>query len=740
MWIGRHWKVRMNKGDRLRKSRLPLFFFLMLLFSVSQGIAAINGTIQGIVADRESKEPLPGANVQILGTLRGASTNSEGMFVIKVPVGTYTLRVSMIGYRALRITDVHVQPNSTTKIAAPLRSTPIEFDPIVVLAGKIEQRLDQAPVSMSVVTSNEIKRRNPMDLVQALETTPGVHFIGNQINIRGSTGYTFGAGNKVQLLLDGVPVYASDTGEFNWDMLPPLDIEQIEVLKGAGSTLWGSSALGGVVNVITKDPSEDARLMFSSSVGKYDEPYYDEWKWTDHSRLHYTRNDLSYSQKTGNLGVRLSAGRYMDTGYSELGDAQKYNLTGKLDYRFANGIKWTGYAAYSHINRGFFVQWRGQNDPYEVDPQNLDNRAATNQLNAYTKVVVPFSARFAINMRASFVRTLMGNQFGPDAGFNPALGQGAELQANYIPVWGHILTMGVQYQHDAGSTEYFGDHKGYFIGPYIQDEWTALENLRITAGARYDRYQLIGGKAEDLFSPRLGINWQPWAGTTLRGSVGSGFRAATIVERFLELTIMNFKILANPDLKSESSWAYDIGFRHYITSNWNVDVSLFDNEYWNLIEAHLDLIRGQIQFRNISRARIRGVEATTNLSGEWSLFGLAITPSLQATMTAMQHRDLVWDEPLTYRPNVIANIKPSFTTGPWHVEADFRYASEIKEVKIYPINDRVPMKIVDVRGSYKWRNLTLQLSVNNLLQYNYAPMESNLMAPRNFVLSLKGEF
>ena len=76
-----------------------------------------------------------------------------------------------------------------------------------------------------MVTSKDIERRSPTNLIESLETAPGINFIGDQINIRGSTGYTFGAGNKVLLLLDGVPVYASDTGQFNWDMLPPLDIE-----------------------------------------------------------------------------------------------------------------------------------------------------------------------------------------------------------------------------------------------------------------------------------------------------------------------------------------------------------------------------------------------------------------------------------------------------------------------------------------------------------------------------------
>ncbi|MDZ7295147.1 MAG: TonB-dependent receptor [candidate division KSB1 bacterium] len=702
---------------------------------------ASGGKVSGTVIDGQTGKPLPGANVQILGTTRGASADRNGAFLIaNLPPGRYSVRASMIGYRAVTIDGVSIAEGQEVRLAFALQPAPIEFDPIVVVAGKAQQRLDQAPVSISVVSARDIQQRAATNLIDALETAPGVNFIGEQINIRGSTGYTFGAGNKVLLLLDGVPVYASDTGQFNWDMLPPLDIEQIEVLKGAGSTLWGASALGGVVNVITKTPSPEGQVLLSWTAGKYDRPYYDEWRWTDPDRLHYTREDLSYSRSFGPLGLRLSAGRFTSTGYTQLGDFQKYNLTGRADYRLPNSARLTLYAAYSYIKRGFFVQWKGQNDPYEVDEANLGNRAATNQLACYAKVVLPISARLALNVRGSLVRTLMGNQFGPEANFNPAWGQGFEVQTDWLPHSQHTITAGLQYQHDAGSTKYFGSHRGFFVGPYLQDEWRLRENLRLTAGVRYDRYQIIGGIKEDLFSPRLGVNWQPWATTSVRASVGSGFRAATIVERYLELTVMNFKIKANPGIRAEHSWAYDVGLRHYLTRDWNVDVSFFDNEYWDMIEAHLDLIRGQIQFRNVTRARVCGVEATSNMSIPLDVLGRRWTPGLHLSVTAMDPRDVKWNEPLTYRPKVIGTVKADIRVGRLQGEIDYRYASKIDKVKIYPINQRVPMKFVDLRCGLELGHLTVRAGINNLLQYNYAPMESNLMPMRTFFVGLQGGF
>ncbi|MCK5146117.1 TonB-dependent receptor [bacterium] len=719
---------------------MALIKCVIILFFISALQIQAQTALTGSVIDKKTGQPLRAVNVMVLGTTRGSSTDKSGRFSISnLPVGQYALRASRIGYKQETIENIIVRSDAVTVIQFKLTESALEADPIVILAGKIAQRLDKAPVHISVINSLEIARRNPADIKQILQTVPGVHFVGDQINIRGSTGFTFGAGNKVLLLLDGVPVYAADTGAFNWDMLPPEDIEQIEVLKGAGSTLWGSSALGGVVNVITRDPDPDGILRCSWSGGYYDKPYYKDWQWTDSPR-HYTREDISYSRRFSRFGVQLSAGRLNTTGYSQLGEALKINATAKLNYRFPGGASIIIYGAFSRVHRGYFVQWKGPNDPYEVDESNLANRATVHQLNMYAKLNVPFSAKFALQFRASLVRSLMGNQFGQGVQFDPAYGQGLEIQATWIPRPAHTITGGLQFQMDRGSTEFFGSHRGYLIGPYLQDEWEIRKNIRLTAGLRYDRYQLEGGLAEDLFSPRLGLNWELGTRSIFRASAGSGFRAATIIERFLELSVMNFNIVANPELRAERSWAFDMGFKHYFSSNWHVDVSVFDNEYFDLIEAHLNLIRGQIQFRNIDRARIRGMELSSGISRDYRFFSRPFMSSLEFGLTIMDHEDLQWNEPLTYRPNKLFNVNTALESGAFRFEADYRYASKIDKVKVYPINRRVPMHFVDIRFQARWNSVTFLCGINNLLQYNYAPMESNLQAMRTYTIGLKGSW
>lgn len=696
------------------------------------------GEIRGRVVDARTGLPLPGSNVTIVGTQLGAAAGEDGRFSIpRVPEGIYELRVSRIGYRARLVRGVRVSTGGEP-VTLDLRLQPsaIEVDPIVVSASKREQLVQESPVSVSVVTGEEIRRRSPLDLAQAIEMAPGVHFVGNQVNVRGSTGFNLGAGNKVLLLLDGVPVYASDTGEFNWDLIPPDEVERVEILKGAGSALWGAAALGGVVNILTRPPSSD-RWAIGITTGKYDRPAYPQWIWTDWDRLHYERVYVSATKRIGAFSVRAALGRSWDTGYRQLGDSRKLTSTVYLLYQLRNGGRLVGYVAYNRIRRGFFIQWRGQNHPYEVDPAELNNRAQVDQLYAYAKLTLPLSPKLAVSGRLSTVRTLMGSYLSRPSDFRPALGQGAEVQVDWLPRPRHSLTLGVQLQQDGGSARYFGQHTGVFLAPYAQDEISIGGGLRTTFGLRYDAYRLDSRRREDLLSPRLGLSWQVGSWAVLRASAGSGFRAATIVERFLEVQVQNFTVRPNPELEPERCWTYEVGGRLYPAADWVLDWSLFRSDYRQLIEAHLDLIRGFIQFRNFPRARIQGIELSSELSRQFRILAFHWTAAWRFSLTAIHHEELEFHDPLPYRPKQLANCQWLLRAGALEAQLDFRYASRLDRVKVYPIADRVPMKFWDAHVGIALGDARLQLACRNLTNYNYGAMESNLDPPRRFELTLQ---
>ena len=256
------------------------YLIIILLFALTSYFISVNaapgpkGSIEGVVLSQDTGKPLPGVNIQIMGTFLGASSDLKGNYMIRnVPPGTYTLRFSMIGYAKHQSEKVVVRTEAKTRVSATLKETVIGMNPVVVTASKRKQDMTVTPHSISIVSKAELIERVPLRLDQALETVSGVYFIEGSISIRGSSGYTRGIGSRVLLLIDGVPMNISDTNEINWNVLPIFDVEQIEIIKGAGSALYGSNALGGVVNVITHEPSSQGSFKVRTTGGLYDQPF-----------------------------------------------------------------------------------------------------------------------------------------------------------------------------------------------------------------------------------------------------------------------------------------------------------------------------------------------------------------------------------------------------------------------------------------------------------------------------------
>jgi len=717
-------------------------FILFIFFVINTTLYSTEkGKIVGWVTEKSSGLKLAGVNIQLIGTTLGASSDKNGHFVIyNVPVGKYSLLATMISHRSMRIHDVRVQQGKTVQLKFELEQTVIDFDPLIVSANKMQKELDFTANSVSVVSETEIRNRSPLRVDYLLETVPGVNFVRDQVNIRGSTGFTIGAANRTLLLVDGVPVMASDTGEFNWDLLPVLDIERIEVVKGAGSAMWGTAALGGVINIITKSPTEQGKTLVRVSAGEYDKPRYEEWKWTD-KPLQFSRVDISHSRKIGPLGFRISIGRHVSTGYTENDDFRRWNVTGKITYQFRNGSFWTFYSGYNYRDEGIYVGWDDPRYPFQVKPSNR-SRGRIKMANLYTKYNLILSSKAALKFRVSYLMTLMGNQYLQSTDFNPARGLGAEIQGDLLPLSNLDLTYGCEFKWDTGSTKYFGDHQGYAIGVYFQSEYRIADRLRFTPGLRFDRYKVIDGISQSLLSPRFGINYRPAQSTVIRASTGSGFRAATIAERFLNFENNSVIIEANPNLKAETSWSFDLGVRQYINQNWFFEIDAFRNDFNNLIEIDLRQsqiefakdIRVAVRFQNLLKARIQGIELSSK--GHWwhNRF------RLQASATILDHENLTTHKPLTYRPKVIAFFNPSISLGDWEFQAEYHYASKIEAVKLFCYDERVPQKVWNFRLVYHFLNYDVQFAVNNAFDYYYTQIERNMAEIRNYSIGITAVF
>jgi len=702
------------------------FFFLL---SVAQ--AQSSGTISGTVLAAKDGTPLPGANVLVENTTLGASTDAEGRFVIPhVPPGRWTVKATMMGYAVQRKTVI-LRAGGSVRLQFVLEEDVLEMNPLVVVASKREQELLRAPVSVGVISAADITRRGITSVPEALSYVPGLFLIGGQANIRNSSGFMYGAGTRVLYLIDGIPVHASDTGEINWDLIPLVDVDHIEIIKGAGSFLFGANALGGVINIVTRRPTEHTRWIVQGNAGVFDKPYYPEWEWTDKLR-HYDRLDVSFSKKWARLGVQVSARRDASTGYMQANHHHRYSGTLKLTYSFRPGTNFTLYTAFMHDKRGEFVMWRDQKHALLA----LDKEAAGNTVkirHAYVYGIFRhvFSPRFSAKLRFSYNNVLMGNQYDRPGEFFPAIGPGTEVTAIWIPSPAHQFLFGLEYKTDRARNKWIGEHDAYTASPYVQYEVRPLPTFSVTAGVRLDYYRLDRRAPEKNVSPRLGLNWLIRENWSVRASAGWGYRPPVIVERFLRMSLAGFEVLPNPDLKSERARSVEIGTHWTFRGNGVLDFTLFQNDYWDMIQPTIDITSNSIQFLNIARPRIRGAELALRLNFWRKHLGL------EASYTVTENRDLNTGLPLFYRPRRLAKWIPSLRLGIFELQVEYQYASRIERVEVYPLDERVPMHLWNLRLNATLGTLQLYAYVHNLFNYNYTLRERRLEPIRNVMLGFR---
>jgi outer membrane receptor for ferrienterochelin and colicins len=735
-----------------RPKLLSIFLFgssILLLrgIATSQGVGSLSGT----VVSAEGASPLAGANVVVQRTILGATSDGRGQFSIaRVPQGVYSLLISRVGYQRKLLSDISIKAGDTTTVSISLTPLPIQSEAVVVTATKHDENLQEIPVSVSIVDSKTIQERNSITIDDALRYTPGVNMVQSQVNIRGMSGYSRGIGSRVLLLLDGLPLLTGDTGEITWETIPTLQVARVEVVKGAGSALYGSSALGGVINVITRDIKEGVEGKARVYTGFYDTPYYDQWKWSDKTRF-LDGVIASYAQRRGPLAFLFSGGRTNDDGYREDDFYHRWNGYGKLSYDFSAYENVTLSLNFLQQKKGSFFWWKDLEHALLSDDDQSLFHVTTTRWNANGSFRKFVSDDFFYTLKGVYFSSSLQNDSMGVLGSSSRAHTGTlEFQGNVVPASPHALTFGVVGNFDDIGSQLYGTHADFGAAAYLQVELRDEDKLRLTAGARYDFEKILGLEAANQLSPKFGVVYTPDKGTSIRASAGRGFRAPSIGEIYINAASYAAYIIPNPDLKAEHSWSYEVGGSQLLSDQVLLDGSLFWSDFSDLIEAGVeydpDLQSPAIKFDNVTRARIQGAE----LSAKSDWFQKLL--HLEASYTYVWPRDLTQNEVLRFRPRHLLYISGSLNYRAVSLGVDFRYISKVDRVDemliaLAPIQDgaaRVPIKVVDARASVDLTSagvpITLRFNVNNIFQYNYVELMGNISPIRNFVLSADTTF
>ncbi|PLX32123.1 MAG: hypothetical protein C0600_03665, partial [Ignavibacteria bacterium] len=511
-----------------------LFLFLLLTSAAAQ-----TGSLSGIVTDAGG-EPLVGANISIRGTVLGAASDIDGRYVIRrIPAGSYSVACSMIGYGRV-VQAVTVDAGDELVWNFTLEETAIQTGEVVVTAGKHAQSLEEVPVSMATFDRREVEARGIYSLDNALRKVSGVNITEDQINIRGSSGYSRAVGSRVLLLIDGAPVLAGDAGEVKFDVVPMYAVERIEVVKGAGSALYGSSALGGVINVITREPRERVTRARAYS-GVWDAPHWEDWKWWGDSPRFLHGVDLQHGDAHGDFSYMLTGGLRHDQAYRQNDDYQRWNASGRAWYKMSPERNLSVSLNYSSNNRGNWVYWRGLRNALQPPvTADLSERIQSNKLQAAVQYRQTHSARFASMLRLNLYRTEFSTSSDTsdfrlrpnDQTQSTAYLAGLEWQGTYAPAERHFLTFGIDGSFATVDSRTYGVHDGGSGALYAQDDISLTERWHVSVGARFDVTAIDTLDIDAQLNPRIGSTYELWAGGVLRASYGWGFRSPSVAERY----------------------------------------------------------------------------------------------------------------------------------------------------------------------------------------------------------------
>ncbi|MCL5020882.1 MAG: TonB-dependent receptor, partial [Bacteroidetes bacterium] len=655
---------------------------------------------------------------------------------------TYRLSVTMIGYRRF-VDTVYARTTGGRVLKVFLVPSPIQTEQVVITASKRRQLLTDVPVSVSLVSAASMERRNVISLDDALRYVPGVNFIQDQVNIRGSSGYARGIGSRVLLLIDGIPLLSGDTQEAVWESIPVSDIDHVEVMKGGGSALYGSSALGGVVDVITKNNVDVNSTGVKLYGGFYQQPTYTQWRWSSHERF-FQGASITHSQPIGigNFGVTASLSYKKDDGYIENNFFRRLNFFVKTAGNLSQNQSLKVFGDLFNQYSGNFLYWEDINHALQPASSSLGewvNSTRADLAGIYTNV---FSDKFLYIVRGSYYFNHWYDNFGDTP---TGIGDSSTSSTGYLELQGTwnadpatILTFGAVGQLDFVNSNSFTNKQSNSGAIYFQGE-RKFYRLHATLGARYDYEKMEGKEAFNQVSPKLGFVYDLGKEASLRASIGSGFRAPSIGETYASIQSGGVSIVPNPALLPERSLSEEIGGRFPVWYFGLIDAAIFQSDYWNMIEPEFTNA-GQITFQNVTRARIQGyeIDASSDVGTDFL--------TLKASYTYIYPLDLTTHGVLKYRSRELFYVSADFQKSIYCASIDFRYISKFenydRQLVQYGIvkngNDRVPAYVTDVRAGVDLTSIGFPLDVsfvvNNAFNYYYVEMIGNMAPLRNYSL------
>jgi len=544
----------------------PHILFLLLLFT--QMSMAQTGSLQGTV--RTEGELIEFASVMLEETTTGVTTNLKGEYrIADIPWGTYKVTASYIGYAPVteQVAIIEEQPDVLLDI--DLLKKTLNLDAIVVTGTKTFKRKTNSAIIVNVLNSEALEGVQACNLSEGLKFQPGLRVETDcqtcnytQLRMNGL------AGGYSQILINGRPIFSPLTGLYGLEQLPVNMIDRIEVIRGGGSSLYGSSAIGGTVNVITKIPKKESYELdynYQNINGQTNDHQFGgnatlmtknknagiSFFFNQRERGFYDHNADNFSEipliSNTSVGTNLF---FIPKNNQKL----EISLSNLNEYRFGGEMTDKPAHLAEQAEERQHNVWMGSTD-YQINSKSKNTSLITylawqNTDRTHYTGIIPDGGE-----------ELQNHIENPPYGTSDVTTLNVGMQINHRLnrfIGKNVLTFGSEYLYDKvyddiPAYNYLIDQTTKDVGLFVQSDWEILPQLTLLSGVRMDKHNLVN---KPVFSPRASILYKYNTNTQIRLNYGEGFRAPQAFDADLHIAFAGggiSRVLLSPDLIPERS-------------------------------------------------------------------------------------------------------------------------------------------------------------------------------------------
>ncbi len=711
---------------------------ILFLFQTTL-LLAQNGFLKGRVTDTQTGEPLAFATIQMTDPPGGTLTDTAGFFTLKVPEGFEKIRinVSLVGY----VRQSNVLKINEKEIEIHLAPDESNLKEVVVTGTMKEMRKADSPVPVEVFSPKFFLRNPTPSLFDAIQMVNGVRpqlqcnvCNTGDIHINGMEGpYTM-------VLIDGMPIVSGLSTVYGLSGIPNSVLQRMEVVKGPAASLYGSEAMGGLINIITKDPAERPELRLDLNGTTYGE----------------LNADASGSLSLGKAKTLLSANYFHFTERWDINDDNFTDVT--LQKRLSVFNKWRferkdnriASVAFRYLweNRyggemQWTPQWRGTDSIY-------GESILTNRYEIIGNYQLPIENEKVL-FSFSFNRHQQDSYYG-DVPYLADQRIGFGQLTWERPLWQRhdvLFGTGGRYTFYDDNTPVTAQASGlenapqrvWLPGVFVQDEWTFNKRWKLLSGLRWDYDKRHG----NILSPRLNLKFNPDTDNTLRLSAGSGFRVVNVFSEDHAALTGGREVVFAEALEPERTWNVNLNYTRFQNASFgfiNFDATVFYTYFFNKIIADYDTDPEKIIYQNLNGyAENMGF----SLNSDWNFTnGLkAVAGFTLMDVSVIENGRREWQ---IHTPHFTGNWSLSYPVAKWNLTLDYNgHLTSPMRLPVFPNDYRSEQSpwfsIHNIQVTWKPRRsnsggdlksppeLEVYAGVKNL--FNFYPREDVIMRPHD---------